>query len=167
VFAPVSNSTSSPVPSPVLSVNHTEQKPNKKPHTPQGDFMKAKLSPNAAEGKNRPGLKDLAKLAEKVAAEKAGNETADFTPNATEVGNKSNKNHGKNGKKGNKQGRNQRRGKKTMNPHVKVEFQEKSAAEVPTSKRQASPVSLSTPVSDPSNYDDKDVSADGFKAVKK
>jgi hypothetical protein len=167
VFAPVSNSTSSPVPSPVLSVNHTEQKPNKKPHTPQGDFMKAKLSPNAAEGKNRPGLKDLAKLAEKVAAEKAGNETADFTPNTTEVGNKSNKNHGKNGKKGNKQGRNQRRGKKTMNPHVKVEFQEKSAAEVPTSKRQASPVSLSTPVSDPSNYDDKDVSADGFKAVKK
>jgi len=167
VFAPVSNNTSSSVPSPVLSVNHTEQKPNKKPHTPQGDFMKAKLSPNTAEGKNRPGLKDLAKLAEKVTAEKAGNETADFTPNATEVGNKSNKNHGKNGKKGNKQGRNQRRGKKTMNPHVKVEFQEKSAAEVPTSKRQASPVSLSTPVSDPSNYDDKDVSADGFKAVKK
>lgn len=47
-----------------------EQKPNfkyqpkfPKPSTPQGDFMKQKLSPNAAEGKESLGLKDLAKLA--------------------------------------------------------------------------------------------------------
>ncbi len=48
-----------------------EQKPNKpvfaykstrKPATPQGDFMRQNLSPNAAEGKERLGLKDLARL---------------------------------------------------------------------------------------------------------
>ena len=49
-----------------------EQKPNKKsfafkpsqkkPATPQGDFKKQNLSPNAAEGKERLGLKDLARL---------------------------------------------------------------------------------------------------------
>ena len=49
----------------------TEQKPNLKYRTPtpQGDFMRAKLSPNAAEGKDRLGLKDLAALV----AEKTGN----------------------------------------------------------------------------------------------
>lgn len=55
----------------------TEQKPNfayqpkfPKPATPQGDFIKQRMSPNTAEGKDRPGLKDLAKLAaEKKAAE--------------------------------------------------------------------------------------------------
>ncbi len=46
----------SPVPTPVRTpVRKVE-------HTPQGDFRRAKLSPNAAEGKDRPGLKDLAKL---------------------------------------------------------------------------------------------------------
>ena len=50
----------------------TEQKPNKpvfafkpvskKPATPQGDFRKQNLSPNKAEGKERLGLKDLARL---------------------------------------------------------------------------------------------------------
>lgn len=146
-----------PVPSPIDKSSRTEQKPNIRLRTPQGDFMKAKLSPNMAEGKDRPGLKDLAKLAEQM----AGNEKP-----AEKTGNK----HGKkNNKKGGKQGKNQR-GKKNMkniNPHVEVEYQEKSTTEVPTSKRQASPVSLSTPVTDPSNYDDKDVSADGFKAIKR
>lgn len=179
VFAPISSHTSSYMEekpsgfSPVSKVNKTEQKPNLKPRTPQGDFIKAKLSPNAAEGKERPGLKDLAKLAEQV----AGNENKEGNKKPAENGEeksietpkKPNKHGKKGGKKGYKQGRNQR-GKKTMramDPHVKVEYQEKSVAEVPTSKRQASPVSLSTPVADPSNYDDKDVSADGFKAVKK
>ncbi|MBQ6149724.1 type IV secretion system DNA-binding domain-containing protein [Candidatus Saccharibacteria bacterium] len=157
VFAPVSTSVPSPVISPVDKIETTEQKPNKRPRTPQGDFMKAKLSPNAAEGKDRPGLKDLAKLAEQV----AGNEDkAEKTGNDKKVGNEP--------KKPNKhKNKNKRRGKKALNPHVKVEFQEKSAAKVPTSKRQASPVSLSTPVSNPDNYESKDVSADGFKAARK
>ena len=43
---------------------YTEQKPNyKHAPTPQGDFRRTKMSPNEAEGKERPGLKDLAKLA--------------------------------------------------------------------------------------------------------
>ncbi len=44
-------------------------KPTKKPATPQGDFRKQNLSPNAAEGKERLGLKDLARLVQ----EKQGN----------------------------------------------------------------------------------------------
>ncbi len=63
---------------PAYSYN-SEQKPNKKnfavrpsqkkPATPQGDFRKQNLSPNAAEGKERLGLKDLARLVQ----EKQGN----------------------------------------------------------------------------------------------
>jgi hypothetical protein len=62
----------------------TEQKPNfaykpkfPKPATPQGDFMKQHLSPNTAEGKERLGLKDLAKLvSEKQAENEPRNKTA-------------------------------------------------------------------------------------------
>ncbi len=53
-----------------FSRTKTEQKPNfaykpkyPKQSTPQGDFIKQRISPNAAEGKERLGLKDLAKLA--------------------------------------------------------------------------------------------------------
>ena len=153
-----------PVPSPVTKANKSEQKPNIRPRTPQGDFMKAKLSPNTAEGKDRPGLKDLAKLAEQVSAgneNAAGNQKAPATPNVTGENKpqKPNKYKGKKGKNHRKKG--------PINPHVRVEFQEKSPAAVPTSKKQASPVSLSTPVTNPDNYESKDVSADGFKAVKK
>ncbi|MDO5451731.1 MAG: type IV secretion system DNA-binding domain-containing protein, partial [Candidatus Saccharibacteria bacterium] len=53
VFKPVTKSTSRP-----------EQKPNsgKRESTPQGDFRRQKLSPNAAEGRTSLGLKDLAML---------------------------------------------------------------------------------------------------------
>ena len=43
------------------SVIKSERKPNLNP-TPQGDFRRTKMSPNTAEGKNRPGLKDLTRL---------------------------------------------------------------------------------------------------------
>lgn len=150
----------------------TEQKPNlnhseKYAPTPEGDFRKAKLSPNTAEGKNRPGLKDLARLVnEQTRNEQAGNDQAENeqagNDQAQSKGNTTVKKHKKPSKKSKGQ-----RGKKTvraMDPHVKVEFQEKSPAKVPTSKKQASAVSLSTPVSNPDDYDSKDVSADGFKA---
>ena len=152
---------------------NTEQKPNLKHSTrvisPQADFMKAKLSPNTAEGKNRPGLKDLARLAGEMSGneqgDKQGIKQAPDSQKAVEKP-KKNKNTGKRKKSGNS-GKNQR-GKKAiktaMNPHLKVEYQEKSTAKVPTSRKQASPVSLSTPVTDPDNYESKDVSADGFKA---
>ncbi len=51
----------------------TVQKPNKSTFqyvpTPQADFKKLKLSPNSAEGKNRPTLKDLGELAKKAHSE--------------------------------------------------------------------------------------------------
>ncbi len=51
----------------------SEQKPNKTDFqyvpTPQSDFRKMKLSPNAAEGKNRLSLKDLGTLAAQKASE--------------------------------------------------------------------------------------------------
>ena len=171
-----------------INIPHTEQKPNfKYVPTPQADFRKAKLSPNTAEGKDRPGLKDLAKLLnEKTEATETGNEKPSDNRGITEVEKKtpntppddvakptsvntSTKKGKKNKKKPGNKGKNQR-GKKVvkaaMNPHVQIEYQEKSTAEVPTSKKQASPVSLSTPVNNPDNYETKDVSADGFLAKK-
>lgn len=59
---------------PVFMPVKNEQKPNFKNPTPQADFMRSKLSPNAAEGKERLGLKDLAKLAE----EKSGQGKVEF-----------------------------------------------------------------------------------------
>ena len=185
VFVPISSHTSPYMTeAPSRSANsRPEQKPNnKRVASPEADFRKAKLSPNTAEGKNRPGLKDLARLvneqagnestaAKNVGNEKIGNKKDTSTPVETEAEKsvrKPNKHSKKGGKKGQKQGKNQR-GKKAlraMDPHVKVEYQEKSVAEVPTSKRPASPVSLSTPVNNPDNYDSKDVSADGFLAIK-
>ncbi len=62
--------------------NKTEQKPNYKfvPTTPQTDFRKMKLSPNAAEGKNRLGLKDLGNLV----AQKQAKKTPEPAPKAAE-----------------------------------------------------------------------------------
>ena len=149
-------------------VDLTEQKPNfKKPRvaSPQSSIYKAKISPNAMEGKDRPGLKDLAKLVDNKAGnenpteEPTGNKGKDLKPE--KATNKRKKPKGKN--RGGKRGA---KALRSIDPHVEVEYQEKSTVEVPTLKRQASPVSLSTPVSNPDNYDPKDVSADGFKARK-
>ncbi|MDO4611661.1 MAG: hypothetical protein Q4B34_02270, partial [Candidatus Saccharibacteria bacterium] len=83
------------------SLRNTEQKPNLKfEFTPQADFRRQNLSPNAAEGKERLGLKDLAKLVEKnkkgapeaiVEAEKK----VDKKPNLTENIKKEMKKRGK------------------------------------------------------------------------
>ncbi|MBR0488329.1 type IV secretion system DNA-binding domain-containing protein [Candidatus Saccharibacteria bacterium] len=64
VFAPVSgNNTSNASGNNASSMRRTEQKPNYRPSvTPQADFRRMNLSPNAAEGKERLGLKDLAAL---------------------------------------------------------------------------------------------------------
>ncbi len=124
----------------------SEQKPNfKKPASPQAEFRKQNLSPNTAEGKERLGLKDLAKLVD----EKQAAKPTDGQGNAPD----------KNSKKGKKS-----RGKKAvkaMSP--KIEYQEKSAASITPS---TTPVSLSTPVKNPDHYVDKDNSVDGFLAIK-
>ena len=61
----VINTSEKPVFKPVKS----EQKPNFRESTPQADSMKSKLSPNAAEGRDRLGLRDLVKLAEEKSAQ--------------------------------------------------------------------------------------------------
>lgn len=77
VFRPISPSaprTSRPV--------SAEHKPNNKHvSTPQEDFRKAKISPNAVEGKERLGLKDLAKL---VAEQ--GDSKVEFINNKSKAG---------------------------------------------------------------------------------
>ena len=66
VFMPLSQNDSIPIKSQNLrgfSAGSSEQKPNKNRFSsPKADFRKSGLSPNAAEGKERLGLKDLAKL---------------------------------------------------------------------------------------------------------
>ncbi len=52
--------------------NQNNYRPNKPENTsPQGDFRKLKLSPNAAEGKNRLSLKDLAALTQSIQSDRA------------------------------------------------------------------------------------------------
>jgi hypothetical protein len=73
VFAPVSRQMVTDAPSMPTNtiVLKPEQKPNlKKPATPQEDFRRQNLSPNAAEGKERLGLKDLAKMVQQKVEKK-------------------------------------------------------------------------------------------------
>ena len=132
------------------NVASTEQKPNfKKPSTPQAEFRRQNLSPNAAEGKERLGLKDLAKLVNEVAGDKLEEQTSKKG--------KANKNLFKKGnKKPEKKGRHN-----ALTP--KIEYQEKSAAKITPDN---TPVSLSTPVKDPEDYASKDNSVDGFLSIK-
>ncbi len=150
-----------PVFMPIQRVSNSlaEQKPNFK--TPQADFRRQNISPNTAEGKERPGLKDLARL-----AEEQGNSKVSFVSKTKESGKK-----GKNSRKNNRA--NDRRGKtqsekKTSTPVVppvkpEVVYQEKSTIEI---KPSGKPLSLSTPIKRTENFADKDNSADGFLAIK-
>ena len=77
VFRPVSTPSNSASQRPARpftkSVANAEQKPNLRYQpTPQADFRRQNISPNAAEGKERMGLKDLAKL---IAEDKENTET--------------------------------------------------------------------------------------------
>ncbi len=63
------------------SRQYTEHTPNKKPNfqfvpSPQADFRKMKLSPNAAEGKERLGLKDLGAMINQNSGQAAPDSTA-------------------------------------------------------------------------------------------
>lgn len=158
----------------------TEQKPNfKYVPTPQGDFRRAKLSPNAAEGKDRPGLKDLAKLVgemekpETAAKPEAGKPT--LVVKKREMVSKSEEKPVMEKKKGNN--RNNRRekarkkGKMALNSPlstpgatpVKIVQKEKAATKIPTSETF---IDLSKPINDPSKYAGTDNSMDGFLSIK-
>lgn len=135
----------------------TEQKPNLKYQTtPQADFRRQNISPNTAEGKERMGLKDLAKLV----GENQGS-TSEQKPVI-----KKGKNNKKNVKKGKKQD-----DKPKSTPVVpsvtpikpEVEYQEKSTITI-TPSHDSLP--LSTPVKNPDDFAKKDNSVDGFLAIK-
>ncbi|MBR2709585.1 type IV secretion system DNA-binding domain-containing protein [Candidatus Saccharibacteria bacterium] len=80
--------TPSPV-RPIFAPVITERKPNgKKAPTPQGDFRRQKLSPNAAEGKKSLGLKDLASLVAEREREISANQISKPQGNQEDQGNK-------------------------------------------------------------------------------
>ena len=131
---------------------NTERKPNlKRPaSTPQAEFRKQNLSPNTAEGKERLGLKDLAKIVTKTEKEGIKKET---------------KKQGTNRKTGG-----QKKGKTnavvpsaTSPVTPEVEYQEKSAAKIQPSHHS---LPLSTPVKRTDRFAEKDNSVDGVLSIK-
>jgi len=156
---------------------HTEQKPNsKRSSTPQADMRRLKVSPNAAEGKERLGLKDLAKLA----AEQSESKIEAIKEN--EAGKR--KTEKKKGKRsGGKKGK---RNSSTsvsspVSSPVKVNeiaataapvatpvtpeviYQEKSTVQIQPSHK---PIALDKPIQSAENYASKDNSVDGFLSIK-
>ena len=155
----------------------SEQKPNLKYQpTPQADFRRQNLSPNTAEGKERMGLKDLAKLV----AENQGNDEV-TKPTETTKPVKKGKVNGKKQRRNNKKGK--KRAEKSPNtdrnaivPPVKptnntgattvkpeVEYQEKSTVDIRPSHNS---LPLSTPVKRTEDFAGKDNSVDGFLSIK-
>ncbi len=159
----VINTVEKPIFRPVIS---TEQKPNlKHDATPQGDFIRQKISPNAAEGKERLGLKDLANL---IAGQKNDDETE---KTGKQPEGKESKDESKKQSNGKKRRSKRKKGKKNTQkstpviPSVKpeVEYQEKSTV---TIEPNHDPLPLSTPVKDTEDFASKDNSVDGFLAIK-
>ena len=158
VFAPLSN---------------TEQKPNLKHQpTPQGDFIRQKISPNAAEGKERLGLKDLATLLGGQGKDDQGNKAQEEPvqdqpepqPQPVESPKKQRSNRHKNKKKANKTVEKQENATPVV-PSVRpeIEYQEKSTVAIePTHD----PLPLSTPVKSADEFAKADNSMDGFLSVK-
>ena len=154
---------------------YTEQKPNFKNNSsqPQDVFRRQNLSPNQAEGKDRLGLKDLARLAAKqegkVEFKKSEpvRESNDTSKKGKKRSKKSrnNRNRGNTPKaapviSGNSTGK---EGIVSSPVRPEVEYQEKSAAQITPSHK---PVSLSTPVNLPERYAAVDNSVDGILSIK-
>ena len=176
-----------PKPKPERSTSvKSEQKPN---ITPQADLRRSGLSPNKAEGKVRPGLKDLARLAM---------EQGKVEFKKPETGKNPNRNQGGKGKR--------RPQKNTASPVVPSVNQTRRPENTPRPKNQPKPqfnsrlrpqpqlvtkpstpvkpeveyrekstvtispshdsLPLSTPVKKAENYASKDNSVDGFLAIK-
>ena len=162
VFRPVPSSSSGRKP---------EHKPNYRVSTPQADLRRSGLSPNAAEGKERLGLKDLAKLAE----EQSGSKVEFIKPE--KKGNTKNK---KKGKKNRRKKDNhvsptptnslKQAPKTTAAPtpvatpvKPEVTYQEKSAVQIQPSHK---PIELEMPIRDADKFAAKDNSVDGILSIK-
>ena len=180
-----------PVFAPVEKKSRPERKPNtRKPATPQGDFRRQNLSPNAAEGREALGLKDLAKLVG-VESEKARASEKEVVPGKEGTKFKKNKpnKQNKQGKQDKQGGQGEQTTKKPVisspvNPspapvntatgaasgdaasspvHPEVEYQEKSMVEIQPTHHS---LPLSTPVQRSDHHASKDNSVDGFLAIK-
>ena len=159
-----------PIFKPVHNSRFTEQKPNLKQPTPQADLRRTGMSPNMAEGKERLGLKDLARLVEET-----GEGKVKFVKKNESNKKKGDKGHSKNkkGKKRPEKGSIHASGHKstptspavTTSSSVKpdVEYQEKSIVNIQPSHVNPS---LLTPVKHTEDYAEKDNSIDGFLSIK-
>ena len=144
-----------------ITTSRTEQKPNfRVAPTPQGDLIRSKMSPNEVAGKERLGLKDLARLAGEM-----GEGKVEFKASLkTTKGKNSGKNKRKHAKKSKKE--NKKAAKTTpVVPSVKpeVEYQEKSTVTIHPNHDS---LPLSTPVERADKHAEKDNSVDGFLAIK-
>ncbi len=184
VFRPVSTPSNSASQRPARpftkSVANAEQKPNLRYQpTPQADFRRQNISPNAAEGKERMGLKDLAKL---IAEDKENTETTgkEITKEPVRIEKEQpkkgktqkNRNRKKGNKKSEKDPQKKTRGDKILTAtgnakstpvKPEVEYQEKSVVEIRPSHNS---LPLSTPVKNTDNYASKDNSVDGILSIK-
>lgn len=145
-------------------LHQTEQKPNLKYSTPAADFRRQKISPNTAEGKERLGLKDLARL-----AEESGKVEFKKTETKGKESFKKSQNRNKKGKKHSKSTpvvpsvNAQKKNNSSSPVRPEVEYQEKSTVKLEPSHK---PLPLATSVNRPDHYVNKDNSVDGFLAIK-
>ena len=170
VFRPISNERKN---NSARTNNATEHKPNiKYQPSPQADLRKSGLSPNAAEGKERLGLKDLASLV-------AGKVDNDNKQGNTKENSQNDKKGKRNKKSTIKKGKNRFEKKSTpvvppvIAPENKepifspvrpeIEYQEKSTVTINPSHNS---LPLSTPVKRTDNFADTDNSVDGFLSIK-
>ncbi len=151
--------------------------------TPQTEFRRQNISPNAAEGRESLGLKDLAKLVESKAGEAprvvyVGSMAKNAKPVAKNDGGAGKKQSKKAKKNSNKSAADKPTGEKqgkdasfeaskkpsTSSPvRPEVEYQEKSTVEIRPSHTA---LPLEKPVKDPQNYAKKDNSVDGFLTIR-
>lgn len=144
-----------------ITTSRTEQKPNfRVAPTPQGDLIRSKMSPNEVAGKERLGLKDLARLAGEM-----GEGKVEFKASLkTTKGKNSSKNKRKHAKKSKKENKKAAKTAPVV-PSVKpeVEYQEKSTVTIHPNHDS---LPLSTPVERADKHAEKDNSVDGFLAIK-
>ena len=158
--------------------NRSEQKPNFKRSnsTPQTEFRRKNLSPNAAERKERLGLKDLAKLVAEN-QEKNTAEATDIATTSTKKGRNDNTFRHSQTKKSEKRTERIDNGRMAKNIaktspitasksgaiKPSVEYQEKPTVEIRPSHNS---LPLSTPVKHTEDFASKDNSVDGFLSIK-
>ena len=157
VFMPVKHDTRPKVSSHSTTYAKPEQKPNYKFSSPQAEFRRQNLSPNTAEGKERLGLKDLAKLVNQAPAENQKPLEREKQPKKAKKGKYQSKKHP------NTSSASPVKPRSSSPVRPEVEYQEKSTITITPDNK---PAPLSTPVKRTDKYAEVDNSVDGFLAIK-